>query len=145
MKMSDKTYFIKGAIEPDFIAGQIAGHGKKTNIGAHSIFLGQVREDKLDSKKVKAIEYSAYEEMANKEIAKIREDAFAKWELTCLHIYHSIGLVKTGEISLFVFVSSVHRKECQAAMQKIVEDIKNQVPVWKKEILEDSSINWVDK
>jgi molybdopterin synthase catalytic subunit len=142
--MSEKSYFINGRIEPVFIGEQIAGHGKKHNIGAHSIFLGQVRADEADGKKVSAIDYSAYEEMANTEFSKIREAAFAKWPLTCLHIYHSRGTVKAGEISLFVFVSAGHRKECIEAMQQIVEDIKHKVPIWKKEIMEDASINWVD-
>jgi len=142
--MSEKSYFIKGKIEPGFIAEQIAGHGKKTNIGAHSIFLGQVRADEEEKQTVAGIEYSAYDEMANKEFSKIREEAFEKWPLTCLHIYHSSGLVKAGEISLFVFVSSGHRKESIKAMEHIVEEIKFKVPIWKKEIMEDSSTNWVE-
>ena len=142
--MSEKSYFIEGCIKPDFIAEQISGHSTKHNIGAHAIFLGQVRADEIENKKVTAIEYSAYDEMANTQISKIREDAFAKWPLTCLHVYHSTGLVKVGEISLFVFVSSGHRKECQQAMQQIVEDIKRKVPIWKKEIMEDDSANWVE-
>ena len=142
--MSEKSYFIEGKIEPAFISDQIAGHSKKHSIGAHSIFLGQVRADENEGKKVTAIEYSAYEEMANTQISKIREDAFTKWPLTCLHIYHSKGLVKAGEISMFVFVSSGHREECIEAMQQIVEDIKHNVPVWKKEIMQDSSSNWVE-
>ncbi len=142
--MSGKSYFIDGKIEAGFIAEQIAGHSKKHTIGAHSIFLGQVRADENENKKVVAIEYSAYEEMANTEFSKIREDAFAKWPLTCLHIFHSRGKVKSGELSLFVFVSSAHRKECIEAMQHVVEDIKHKVPIWKKELMEDASSNWVD-
>jgi molybdopterin synthase catalytic subunit len=142
--MAEKNYFIDGKIEPVFIGEQIAGHSKKHSIGAHAIFLGQVRADELDGKKVEAIEYSAYEEMANKAISKIREDAFAKWTLTCLHIYHSKGVVKVGEISLFVFVSAGHRTESMESMQQIVEDIKHNVPIWKKEIMEDASANWVE-
>ena len=141
--MADKTYFIDGKIDPVFIGEQISGHGKKHAIGAHSIFLGQVRADEIDGKKVTAIEYSAYEEMANTEFGNIREDAFSKWDLTCLHIYHSKGLVKTGEISLFVFVSSAHRKDCIDAMTQLVEDIKHKVPIWKKEILESNAESWV--
>jgi len=102
-----------------------------------------VRADENEGKKTLSIEYSAYEEMANKEISKIRESAFSKWPLTCLHIYHSIGSVKTGEISMFIFVSSVHRKECIEAMTEIVEDVKFKVPIWKKEITGDKSHSWI--
>ena len=142
--MLKKSYFVEGKIEPGFIAEQIAGHSKKTNIGAHSIFLGQVRADEIDSKKVTEIEYSTYKDMANKEIAKVRESALAKWPLSCLHIYHSNGPVKTGEISLFIFVSAGHRTECLEAVQQIVEDIKHKVPIWKKEIMENGFACWVE-
>ena len=61
-----KKIFVKGAITADFIASSIAKHQTKTAIGAHHIFLGQVRNDLIDEKEVVAIEYTAYEEMAEK-------------------------------------------------------------------------------
>ena len=121
--MKKKKVFIEGAISPEFIADSIAKHQTKHSIGAHNIFLGQVRADEHDGKKVKLIEYSAYEAMANSEISKIREAAFSKRSLTCLHIYHSLGAVKVGEISLFIFVSSKHRKEAISAMTELVEEM----------------------
>jgi len=142
--MAEKTYFIKGPIKPDFIAEQIAKHSSKHGIGGHAIFLGQVRDDDHQGKKVESIDYSAYEEMANAEVSKIREAAFTKRTLSCLHIYHSVGKVKVGEISLFVFVSSKHRKESIAAMTELVEEIKSKVPVWKKEILQDKTEKWIE-
>lgn len=142
--MSNKNYFIEGPINPAFIGDQIAKHSSKHSIGAHAIFLGQVRADEIDGKTVTAIEYSAYDEMANKEIAAIREDAFSRWALTCLHIYHSKGVVKTGQLSLFVFVSSPRRKDCQQAMQEIVEALKHKAPIWKKEHLQGNGHHWVD-
>jgi len=141
--MHEKSCFIQGPIKPQFIAEQIAKHNSKHNIGAHYIFLGQVRADETDNKKVTGIEYSTYKNMADKEITKIREKAFANWPISCLHIYHSSGGVKTGEISLFVFVSADHRSECLEAVHQIVEDIKHKVPIWKKEIMEDGSSRWV--
>ena len=142
--MPKKSFFIQGPIKPKFIAEQIAMHNTKHNIGAHSIFLGQVRADEIDNKKVAGIEYSAYEDMAEKEIAKVRENAFTKWPLSCLHIYNRKGNVKTGEISLFIFASAGHRTECLEAVQQIVEDVKHNVPIWKKEIMEDGSVRWVE-
>jgi len=142
--MSQKSYFIQGAIEPAFIAEQIAKHSNKHSIGGHAIFLGQVRADEIKGNLVTCIEYSAYEEMANKEINTIRESAFSKRSLSCLHIYHSLGQVKTGQISLFVFVSSKHRKEAIAAMTELVEDIKYKVPIWKKEVFNNQSERWIE-
>lgn len=93
----------------------MANHQSKTNIGAHSIFLGQIRADEVDGKTVTAIDYTAYEEMAEKVFHEIREAAFAKFDITCAHIYHSLGKIKVGELCLFVFTSSAHRKIAIAA------------------------------
>ena len=134
--------FIQGAITPDFIAKAISNLSIQTQIGAHDIFLGQVRADLIEGREVVAIEYTAYEEMANKQFQLIRDEAFDKFELSCLHIYHSVGRVRTGEICLFVFVSSPHRNVVFQALQQVVEEIKKKVPVFGKEIFEDDSYQW---
>ena len=137
-----RKVWITGPIGSLFISNSIAKHQAKTNIGAHDIFLGQVRNDVIDGKKVAGIEYSAYEEMAEKEFHLTREAAFEKFDLICMHIYHSIGLVATGEISLFVFVSSAHREEAFKACNYVVNEIKDKVPIFGKEIFEDGSHIW---
>lgn len=140
--MGKKNVFVEGPILPSKIANSIAHHQVKTNIGAHDIFLGQVRADEIDGKTVTAIEYSCYEEMANEVFHHIRESAFEKFDLTCLHIYHSIGKVQTGEICLFVFTSSAHRQMAMDACRFLVEEIKSKAPVFGKEIFEDESHQW---
>ena len=137
-----KNVFKEGAITSEFIGNSIYKHQTKTSIGAHNIFLGQVRADVIDNKTVSAIEYTAYEDMANVKFHDIREAAFEKFELTCMHIYHSLGKVKVGEICLFVFVSSPRRKVVFEALEFIVEAIKADVPVFGKEIFEDSTHQW---
>ena len=137
-----KKVFIEGAINPSFIADAIAKHSTKKDIGAHSIFLGQVRNDVINDKEVKAIDYTAYNEMAEEKFHEIRETAFEKYSLTCMHIYHSLGRVNSGEISLFVFTSSKHRKDAIEACTYIVNRIKEEAPVWGKEIFEDESYIW---
>ncbi|MDX1326085.1 MAG: molybdenum cofactor biosynthesis protein MoaE [Arenibacter sp.] len=137
-----KNVFVKGAISPEFIANSIAKHQSKTTIGAHDIFLGQVRADVIDSQTVAAIEYTAYEEMANKIFHEIRERAFEKFDLSCMHIYHSLGRVNAGEICLFVFVSAPHRKDVFEALHHIVEEIKSKAPVFGKELFGDDSYQW---
>lgn len=132
----------EGAISPQFIAESIEKHSKKYDIGAHSIFLGQVRNDKHGDREVTAIDYTAYAEMAEDKFHEIREDAFQKYELSCMHIYHSLGTVNVGEISLFVFTSSAHRKAAIDACEEIVERIKKEVPVWGKEIMSDQQSHW---
>ena len=137
-----KNFFLNGPITPDFISNSIYKHQIKHNIGAHNIFLGQVRKDTIKSNVVSAIEYSAYEEMANKKITDIRESTFEKFDLTCLHIYHSLGVVEVGQIGFFVFVSSSRRKNVYNATQFIVDRIKNSVPIFGKEIFENNEYNW---
>lgn len=137
-----KNIFVEGAISPGFIADSIAKHQTKTNIGAHNIFLGQVRSDVVDDKIVKAIEYTSYQELANDKMNAIREDIFAKYALTCMHIYHSLGVVNAGEICLFVFTSSKHRKVAIDACTEMVERIKAELPIWGKEIFEDDTHQW---
>lgn len=142
MKKEFKNIFVQGAIDPAFISDSIAKHSTKKNIGAHSIFLGQIREDVVESKTVQAIEYTAYEEMALEKMHEIREEIFAKYELTCMHIHHSLGAIKTGEICLFVFTSSKHRKAAMESCDEVVERIKKDLPVWGKEVFEDDSHQW---
>ncbi len=141
-KKKIKNCFVKGAISPAFIAERIASHATQKNIGAHSIFLGQVRHDQVNDKTVVAIEYTAYEEMASLTFHEIREATFAKYALTCMHIYHSLGRVNAGEISLFVFTSSIHRDMAISACAAVVEEIKKKVPVWGKELLSDETFVW---
>jgi len=137
-----KNVFVQGAISSEFIANSIAKHQSKTTIGAHNIFLGQVRADDIDAKVVSAIEYTVYEDMANERFHDIREETFDKFDLTCMHIYHSLGKVKTGEICMFVFISSPRRKVVFKALEYVVEEIKAKVPVFGKEIFEDESHQW---
>ncbi len=137
-----KNIFIEGAIKSLFIAENIQKHSTKTSIGAHEIFLGQVRADVINKKIVSAIEYTSYETMALEKMYEIREAIFAKYELTCMHVYHSLGVVKAGEISLFVFTSSKHRRPAIDACNEVVELIKNGLPVWGKELFEDETHQW---
>jgi len=101
-----------------------------------------VRDDLIDGKKVAAIEYTAYTEMALKQMAIIREEIFSTYPLSCLHIHHSLGIVQAGEISLFVFASSPHRRAAIDACNTVVERIKQELPVWGREIFEDASFTW---
>ena len=72
----------------------------------------------------------------------IREEIFEKYELTCMHVYHSLGKVAAGEISLFVFTSSAHRKTAIDACEETVERLKAELPVWGKELFEDETYQW---
>ena len=143
--MSDrkpKNIFTQGPIQSSFVGESIQKHSTQTVIGAHCIFLGQVRSDDVAGKKVMAIDYTAYEEMALEKMHEIREVIFTKYSLTCMHVHHSLGRVLAGELCLFVFTSARHRKAAIDACEEVVERIKAEVPVWGKEVLEDESSQW---
>ena len=141
-KKSTEKVFVNGPISPETIAKSISGYQSKTNIGAHNIFLGQVRADEIEGRIVQAIDYSAYEEMAEEKFQEIRERAFEKFDVTVICINHSLGNVLVGELCLFVFTSSAHRKTAIDACTFLVEEIKANVPIFGKEIFEDESHQW---
>ena len=137
-----KNVFIEGEISSEFIANAIAKHQTKTEIGAHNIFLGQVRKDTIGEQTVSAIEFSCYEKMAEKVLRSIREETFQKFDLSCMHIYHSIGKVKVGEVCLFVFVSAPHRPQVYEATEYIVNRVKEEVPIFGKELFVQGDYQW---
>ena len=107
------------------------------------MFLGQVRADEIDGKKVRAIEYSAYVELVNVEVKKIIKSILSEHaDIRSVDIIHSTGVVKAGEVSLLVFISAIHRYQAMQACSMAVELIKEKLPVWKKEIFEDESHLW---
>jgi molybdopterin synthase catalytic subunit len=133
---------VQGAISAAFVGESIQKHSTQTAIGGHSIFLGQVRADSIEAKRVAAIEYTCYETMALEKMHEIREAIFARYELTCMHVHHSLGRVNAGELCLFVFTSAAHRRAAIDACHETVELIKKELPVWGKELFEDDSHQW---
>lgn len=134
--------FTDGPITPEFIAHSIAKHSTKTSIGGHDIFLGQVRKDQIGDQTVKSIVYTTTRDLAEQKLYELREETFSKFNIICLHIYHSLGEVKAGEICLFVFVSAAHRHEAFDATRWLVEQIKKEVPIWGQEMLENGEHVW---
>jgi molybdopterin synthase catalytic subunit len=142
MSEHDNYIFYHGAI-PNSMVSEIISSSVNSDVGAHSIFLGQVRPDLVDNKIVKVIEYSAYTPMAVEVMKNIVDLIKLKYDdLKIIKIIHSVGKVKSGEISLLVFIGCGHRKQAFNAIQETVELIKEKLPVWKKEIFEDGSHNW---
>ena len=138
-----KDIFVDGAIAPTFIATSIAKHASRTDIGAHEIFLGQVRSDRIDGTNVVAIEYTSYRDMALERMTRIREEAFTKWpSMTCLHVHHSLGTVQAGELCFMVFASAAHRLAAREAVAWVVDRIKAELPIFGKEVLSDATHVW---
>ncbi len=139
--MSD--YLVNGPVNPELITRQISFCDEKNDSGGISVFIGRVRADKTDSKTVVAIDYSAYEEMVNSVAASIKEDIMLEFsDVRSVKLFHSIGNVKAGEISLFVLVEAGHRRQAIDACSMTVELIKEKLPVWKRELYDNDSHEW---
>ena len=137
-----ENIFVNGGMTPKFIADSLAKHCSKTDIGGHSLFLGQVRKDEIGGKLVSAIEYTVYKELALVLMQQIKEDIFKKYPISYLQVYQSLGIVKIGKVCLFVFTSAGHRKPAMEACEEVVERLKTELPIWGKEIFEDGTHQW---
>ena len=138
-----KNYLINGPVTHDILTSLLDMMNERTDAGGHTFFLGQVRADEADGKRVKAIEYSAYEGMVKAEADKIKKTVLEEFDdVKSIDIIHSTGMVKAGEVSLLVTISAGHRKQAIEACGKTVELIKERLPVWKKEVYEDNSHAW---
>jgi len=130
-----RSYLTDGPITPDLISGLMTLGNDDAGAGAVSVFIGRVRDDEADGRRVTAIEYSAYEDMAEKEtdeIVRTVRSAFS--DVRSVIIVHSVGLVKAGETSLFIMIASGHRDQATRACRHALEMVKERLPVYKKEI-----------
>ena len=110
--------------------------------GAVSIFIGKVR-NRGKFGNVSEIYYEAYREMAEEKMREIENEARKKWNIKKLAAIHRIGNLKVGETSIIIGVCSEHRHEAFEACKYIINNVKNRVPIWKKEI-SDESQKWTD-
>jgi molybdopterin synthase catalytic subunit len=109
--------------------------------GAIATFSGTVR-DQTKGVAVVALEYEAYEAMALRFLRKIGDEIRAKFPEARVSIIHRIGRVEIGETSVVIAVSSPHRAEAFDGCRHAIERLKEDVPIWKKELRKDGSI-WV--
>jgi len=111
------------------------------NIGSFIVFQGKVRNHS-ENGEVQAIEYSAYEELALSQLGKIVQETEEKYNVT-VYAAHRIGRLVVGETALVVATLSPHRQEGFLATMEIIDRIKKEVPIWKKEILTDGRAVWL--
>jgi molybdopterin synthase catalytic subunit len=109
--------------------------------GAIATFIGTTRNNN-QGRKVIALDYEAYPEMAQKELARLGEEAKKKWPICRMAIVHRIGPVQITEPSVIIAVSAAHREAAFAACRFAIEEIKRTVPIWKKEVYEGGEI-WI--
>ena len=114
---------------------------RRDSNGAVVTFLGNTR-DNFEGKGVIRLEYEAYVKMAVKKLEEIRQEMIQEFGIQDIAIAHRIGVVDIGETSLVVAVASPHRTEAFQACHKVVDRVKEIVPIWKKEVYADGS-RWV--
>lgn len=109
--------------------------------GAVVLFSGETR-DNNEGRSVTHLDYEAHESMANKMIAAILNEAMVRWELKLALACHRTGRVAIGETSVVVITAAAHRREAYAANQHIIDRIKYEVPIWKREYFADGTNEW---
>jgi molybdopterin synthase catalytic subunit len=111
--------------------------------GATAIFIGTVRSVN-EGRDVREIEYTAYEEMAEREMTAILGEAANSNDGALLVAEHRIGTLKIGEASIVIAAAHEHRGRALDALRYAIEEMKSRVPIWKREVYSDGTQTWVD-
>jgi molybdopterin synthase catalytic subunit len=111
--------------------------------GAVAVFEGIVR-DQNDGRAVTLLEYEAYESLAEKEAAKVIEEAQVRFGILDCVCVHRTGSLKIGETAVWVGVLAAHRGEAFAACKFVIDEIKHRLPIWKKEHYVSGDSGWVN-
>ncbi|HEX9286504.1 MAG TPA: molybdenum cofactor biosynthesis protein MoaE [Thermoanaerobaculia bacterium] len=127
--------------EPIDIAALLAA--PRPSDGAVCLFVGVVRNES-DGKETVAIEYEAYEEMAELELAHVVASVSHEWPGAFVRISHRVGRLEVGEPSVAVLVTAPHRETAFTACRLAIEWLKEYAPIWKKEIRPDGTGEWVE-
>jgi molybdopterin synthase catalytic subunit len=110
--------------------------------GAVCLFVGVVRHEN-GGRRVRHLEYEAYEDMALPLMEQIAREAAQRWPVSHVHLVHRLGRLEIGEPSVAVAVASPHRPEAFAACRYVIDTLKATVPIWKKEFYEDGAV-WLE-
>lgn len=111
--------------------------------GAMVTFEGWVRKQN-EGHLVTGLEYESFETLAQKEGGRVVREAKEKFEIIDVSCQHRVGMLKVGELAVWVGVTAVHRAEAFAACRYVIDAIKARLPIWKKEHYENGSSSWVN-
>lgn len=125
-------------LDPAALLAEVASDWR----GATVLFLGTVRRSPEDGA-VTAIEYSAYDTMAEAELGRILTEAATRWPAAGVAVRHRVGRVAVGEASIAIAAAAPHRAEAYEVSRYVIEEIKRRVPLFKKELLDQGS-RWVE-
>ncbi|MFK4107282.1 molybdenum cofactor biosynthesis protein MoaE [Streptomyces sp. NPDC002176] len=109
--------------------------------GGTALFVGTVR-DHDGGKSVSSLEYSAHPS-AERELRRVAEEIAAEFPVRALAAVHRTGLLAIGDVAVITAVSCPHRAEAFAACRKLIDTLKHDVPIWKRQIFADGATEWV--
>ncbi|MDZ4824743.1 MAG: molybdenum cofactor biosynthesis protein MoaE [Flavobacteriales bacterium] len=109
--------------------------------GGQVLFVGTVR-NVSKGKRVVRLEFEAYEPMVMRELEKIAVEIKSKWLVHKIVLHHRLGMVSVGEVPVIAAISSTHRAPAFEACAHLMNRLKESVPIWKKEVMEDGEV-WV--
>ena len=110
--------------------------------GGTCVFLGTVR-DHSDGGSVTGLTYEAWDELAERRLAELADELFGRWPVRKVALLHRTGSLRIGEVSVVVACSAPHRAEAFEACRHGIEQLKHDVPIWKKEALVSGEDHWV--
>ena len=111
--------------------------------GGQVVFLGMVRDNNAGYA-VRGMRYEAYRPLAEEVLKAIAAETQSRWGAGLnIAIWHRIGELKLGEVSVAIVVGSPHRDEAFLANRYIIEELKKRVPIWKEELYEDRDPVWL--
>jgi molybdopterin synthase catalytic subunit len=110
-------------------------------VGGIATFLGVAR-DSSAGRAVEALHFEHYGAMAEKELARLREEALARFDLLGLSVIHRVGPIRVGEQIVLIIAAAAHRGPAFDACRWLIDELKKRVPIWKKEIGPDGE-SWV--
>lgn len=114
-------------------AAALLSEVSSASAGAVVLFLGTVRDHSEGKTGITHLEYEAYPEMVEEKIQEVVAEALSRWPLTGVAIEHRVGNVAVGEPSVAVAVAAGHRDEAFTAGRFLIDELKAQAPIWKKE------------
>jgi molybdopterin synthase catalytic subunit len=112
--------------------------------GGIDLFLGTTRQEKsAENRELIALDYEAYEQMALEQMRHLANRAREKWPIVKIAMLHRTGRVNVGEPSVVIAVSTPHRSDAFEACRFLIDELKKDVAIWKKEVWSDGSASWV--
>lgn len=133
-----RTAIVEHPIDSCALIAEVANHRN----GATALFIGTVREVN-DGAEVTALDYSAYTDMAERELSAIAAEAAERWGTSDIVVEHRVGSLALGEASVAIAVAHPHRGEAFEASRYIIEELKRRLPIWKREHYAGGRAEWV--